>query len=286
MANKAFVAVFVLLVIIIIILIIAAAWFLKRKRRNSKPKDPESANIGQEHVEFANNLELQNMQAPHTQQNPRGSIDITTYGSTQPRGRTQSKTSMNSRPTPRPSSELWRRRGFDLSTSTPAVIPEEADVGQGSRKGSATSVADSFIRRSRIGLAKTTPYEETSRPRLSLTTQQAISSPYAKQNPKPRLSVDTKTSRHAKVEDAVKVAPSRQSTSFARTNGKFQEHLQSPPNSRDAKADKWENIELSPPPRQSMQSTRSSWRDSFDSNLSDRLPASWGKVVANRFPLD
>ena len=250
MANKAFVAVFVILVILIIILIIAAAWFLKRKRRNSKPKDPESANIGQEHVEFTNGLELQNMQAPHVQEKPRGSMDITTHRSAQPSDRTRSKTSMKSRPNPRASSELWRRRGIDLSTSTPAVIPEEGDVGQASRKGSATSVADAFVRRSRIGVAKTTPYEEAARPRLSLNTQQAIASPYGGKGEQ--------------------MAPSRQGTS-----SKIQEHVQSPET-------QFHNIELSPPPRDSMQSSRSSWRDSFESNL----PASWGKVVTNRFPLD
>ena len=266
MTNKAFVAVFVLLIIIIAVLIIASALFIKRrKRRNGKPKDPESANIGREHVEFANNIELRNMQAPRSQTiKTRRSLDITAQESAPPRNGTQFQTSKNSRPAPRSSSEQWRRRGFELSTSTPPVIPEEANPGHESSnprqsRGSATPIADSFLRRSRIGIATTTPSSESIKPRSSPNPQpQQTTSPYLESTPRPRLSVDTQTSGQAKAE------------SSARRGSKFQEHLQSPEN-------QWHDIELSPPPpRQSMQSSGSSWRDSFQS---DRIPASWGKAV-------
>ena len=267
MTNKAFVVIFVLLIIIIAILIIAAALLIKRrKRRNGKPKDPESANIGREHVEFANNIELQNMQAPRSQTiKTRRSLDITAQESTQPRTATQFQTSTNSRPVPRSSLEQWRRRGFELSTSTPPTIPEEGNPGHENpnprqNRGSATPIADSFLRRSRIGLATTTASSESIKPRSSPNTQQSqqTPSPYLESTPRPRLSVDTQSPGHAKAE------------SSARRGSKFQEHLQSPEN-------QWHDIELSPPPsRQSMQSNGSSWRDSFQS---DRIPASWGKAV-------
>ena len=266
MTNKAFVAVFVLLVIITAVLIIAAALFIKRrKRRNGKPKDPESANIGREHVEFANNIELRNMQAPRSQiLKTRRSLDITRQEFAPPRSGTQFQTSTNSRPVPRSSLEQWRRRGFELSTSAPPVIPEEGNTGQESQnprqsRGSATPIADSFLRQSRIGVATTTPSSELVRPGLSLNTQpHQTTSPYVEPTSRPKLSVDTQTPGHAKAE------------SSARRGSKFQEHLQSPEN-------QWHDIELSPPPpRQSMQSNGSSWRDSFQS---DRLPASWGKAV-------
>ncbi|KAL8788374.1 MAG: hypothetical protein Q9195_007332 [Heterodermia aff. obscurata] len=258
MTNSAFIAVFVLLVIVIVVVIIATATLLKRrKRRNSKPKDAESANIGNEHVEFANHLNLHNMQTTHPQ---------------------------TARTAPRPSMDQWRRRGIELSTFPRASIPEEVHTGQASQNsrqshGSSTPIADSFIRRSRIGIAKTTPYEETpkqtSRPKLTLDTHQAVTSPYATHNPKPSVSVETPQSRHVKFEDPV-ARPSMSST----RNSKFQEHVQSP--------DQWHNVELSPPrPRQSMQSNSSSCRSSFESNLSGRLPESWGKPIASkRFPLD
>ena len=276
MTNTAFTAVLVLVVLVIIILIVGTAWLItRRKCRNRKPQDPESARIGQEHVEFPNNFVLQRMQAPRQPTTLRGSLDITTQGSAQPRHGTQSQTPGNPRPAPRSSLEQWRRRGFEFTPPAPATIPEEADVGQqraDPRQGhmSPTPIADSFLRRSRIGVAQTTPYEEAAKARMSLNGQQPRSSPYV-EDPKPKLSVNTQHPRHARVEDAPE-----QTTSAARKSSKFQEHLESPEN-------EWQDVPLSPPLRQSVQSNPSSGRNSFESNL----PASWGKPVSsNRFPLD
>lgn len=69
---------------------------------------------------------------------------------------------------------------------------------------------------------------------------------------------------------------SKQKMASARKESRFQEHVESPGDGR------WDEIELSPP-RQSMQSNGSTWRDSFESNL----PESWGRPVSSkRFPLD
>ena len=253
MTSKTFIGVFVTMVILIMILVLAAAWYLnRRKRRSSKAKDPESANIGREHVEFANNTELRNMQAPRAQPATRRSLDISAQEPVQPHGAP-----------PRSTSVQWRRRGFEFSASTPAVIPEEANARQATHPprpshGSATPIADSFIRQSRIGLAQTTPCEGSSSPR-----------------PRPRLSLNTLDPRHVEVEDTA-----GQSTPPPAPK----EHPKSP-------EDQWDNIDLSPPPpqpsRQSMQSNGSSLRGSFESSFSERMPASWGRALkTSRFALD
>lgn len=103
----------------------------------------------------------------------------------------------------------------------------------------------------------------------------------------PALRANTQHPRHATVEDDTDLDPPKpqETTSFESRRSRFTEHLTSPvkemPHSSD---EKWDEVVLSPP-RGSMQSDAGSEsRRSFQSSLSDRLPASWGKVLrSSRF---